>query len=271
MLPCFLAVGCGKVAATGNAAPDLTQPTPALPRVTDDLASKSSLDSVDLLRVLAEYSAYKPKDQFSPEFDPSAINGKPVVLSVGPFDPNALASDQALTWRYDINTQTLSVLFRQYGMNWVSEADDYGGIGGTRVKRSIVLKAGVRDTGSYVAQNAFGATRTVQQSLEERTGIAEFEHFRPNESMTPAFLSWDIRLPPDRARSIAPQLRVQVSGRVEPGRKGELVNCVQHSTEATITTPTAVESHECYVAVRIDSIQLVGVPPGVPVVPSHIP
>jgi len=269
----YFIVLCGFLAGCGEPA-KLTAPSAAPPRQDVDpaVAAKSALSRDDLMKVLRDLGTYTPPDQFSPGFDPSGLKDKRIdLVFMAPSDGGRAGDDaHAFTWHYVPEKQELNASFNESAFVGLKYADDYGGMGGTRLKRSIPLGSAVVSAETATGQNGYGATRQMTIQTIEEQALAEFEKFKPNQGGLTAYLTWAISLPPEQARLIAPRLRVHVMGTIVPGRSGALAACETHKTSATLTEPQEQTHHTCYVSVRIDKIEFQGVPAGTKVVEGTI-
>ena len=234
---------------------------PNLPRFDASIAAKRVLSNADVVEALREYANYKPADQFSPPFDASPLRGKPIVLTI---DADSDGSEIGFVSSYDIATQTLTVDMQLNELTAVSMLDDYGGHGGIRTEQSFALNRSDVVTGHYAAENAYGASKMVEQHTISEDGIAEFRHFKPAQDSS-NLRHWKMVLAPDVARTVTSRLKIRVTAVVTTGRKGELAACTQSTVQPTLDQPQQTTYRSCYVSVDIQKIELLGLPAGVPV------
>ena len=198
----------------------VVQKTALAPRISKKIAaslsSKTTLDASDILEAIREGEAYKPADQFSPNFDATALVGKRVELTY---------SDATfLHWTYDADTENLEVVFWQSSLA--------GAVG-----RTFSIKSTSTSLGTYPAQNGFGATTDVAVKSDYEIGLVEAhpislgeqlmcaKHCGPLVFPSGSYLKWKFHVPPTEAREITRGLSVRVSATISPRKDRSILHC----------------------------------------------
>lgn len=258
VVPCLVLFlsGCGPNDGPHLEA-DASSDTPAANknpgRFSSDLIGRATLKNEDILKALDQLDSYKPVDQFSPSFDDGGLGGKPIEMTFSVKDGHSARYDEpGPRWYYDADKQVLEVTLNTQELLGA----DRGTTG-----RSFALGRVDVPGEEHEAQNAFGAKVDVSEHTEFEVGIVE-EH-EAIEGL-PSEYSWKMKLPPEQARLASGRFSVQIRGAVSGGAQHPF-KCQEDTTWPTFDNPDKVVHHVCSVLVRIDSVQLLGVPAGVPV------
>lgn len=116
--------------------------------------------------------------------------------------------------------------------------------------RGLELSADFKETGRSVGQNAFGAR-------------AEVRHFRGVQDTLmfmnrPRDLYYEFRkpLPGPDAKALAERAVIIVRGRVDRSESGKVAGCNSLYLDATIDMPNTGVVQQCWVAIRVEAIEL---------------
>jgi hypothetical protein len=250
LLVAGFAVGCGPSAPPKRVAEPKRAAEPRQ-NVDPAILSKVALNQTDISTILRDISTYVPKDQFSPSYDSSGLKDKRIDFTFSAPDGGSSADDgQPFTWYYKVDEQKLTASFNQAAFVSLKYDDDFGGVGGTRVMRTIGLGVAEASPSSNPSPRADGPP----PAIEERA-IVEFEKFHSQQGPSaPSYQLWTTAISPAEARIVAPKMKIHLEGKVVPGRSGELAKCVTHDWEGKTY-------HACYVSVQIDKLELLGLPP----------
>jgi hypothetical protein len=130
----------------------------------------------------------------------------------------------------------------------------------------VLIAENTRSLGSYVGQNAFGATARVHSLKNDGAGVALVSTPRPmqhaeNVDGIPVApkSGWffESQLPPAEAKALALKSAVEIEGVYAALPWGDAGFCDFNGSEATIQDPTDYFSEKCYVGAKIDRIAFV--------------
>lgn len=132
---------------------------------------------------------------------------------------------------------------------------------------SFKVTDSTRDLGSYVGQNAYGATARV--SVFKNTGAAIAILSSPKPMLSPMRVKinaqvlddsdWWVKLemPPAEAKIVANDTIGIIEGRYARLPSGKAGACMSGGVSATIDRPSSYSSETCYIGAHIDRIALV--------------
>jgi hypothetical protein len=225
-------------------------------KISASIASKRTLTEADLEQVIGWADRYKPKDQYDEGFDASAIDGKPFSFTIGPL------AEQDSLWRGNLIVRLYDQESHQFKVSVFP--DTYVLAGGGNNSFSTYISDEQR--GSYVGENAFGVKMTVERVHHLVHGISENQPYSLDRLSEPKRTSWGIDVSPEVARTISPNITIQVLGRVHKRAESPLVECRDSTSAPTLSAPTETTVRACTLSVEIKEINLLGVPAGAKVV-----
>lgn len=201
----------------------------AQPAPVHQIPAAGVLNSEDLI-ALAKLGEVGAKDEFTspPE---NAYLKRDFSLSIP-----VTAQGGIVGWYYDLSRQTLKINF--------GGSDIENGYGEFEIK----LTSQTKDLGSYVGENAFGATAAVDSFHDDDFGLTLIGLPLSNDtSAVGEDYEVSISATPDEARQIATHIEVVVEGVVMADADSGVVACENRGSPATFDNPISLSVRSCAV------------------------
>ncbi|MCB2058736.1 MAG: hypothetical protein H6916_03840 [Novosphingobium sp.] len=220
-------------------------------------AAVLSQNLTDALR--AAYADDERDDRFASSTVDDGQVGQPfrAVLPIGDGQVHGQNPTNGAFYAYYPETQRLEFHFSSESERTTGERED--GLTGLIYYPVFILDERIASGGSYVGQNAFGASVRVNVSRHYRDGVAILDAPGITDVRTMSRASYETKLTLSGpgAREVARDTVVELEGRLGRLDIGRLARCTSDYIGPTIDAPSEHTMHTCFVGAVVERVAFV--------------